>query len=226
MSHPAPRPPFQAVRSRPWLTAAAALAAALLCGLIWLTPWRLSQNLLVAWNIAASLYLAIAAFIMWRSDVEGIQQRAEAQDVGKWTILGLTGLAVAACVVAIATELMAAHALHGLDKAVNLGLGGATLVTTWLFVHTTFALHYAHAYYVALRRDPEPGLSFPGKDAAPDYVDFLYFAFIMGTAAQTADVAIISKSMRRLNLGHVVFAFFFNTTILAIAINIAASLLG
>lgn len=223
---PAPASPLSAIKARPWLATATLLAFGLVTALTLLTPWRLTQDILVAWNVAASLYLGAATVVMLRSDTEGIQRRAEAQDVGKWTILLLTGIAVAVCIVAIATELIAARDLHGLDKAVNLGLVGATIVTTWLFVHTTFALHYAHAYYVSLKTDPQPCLTFPDSDLTPDYVDFLYVAFIMGTAAQTADVAIASKAMRRLNLGHAVFAFFFNTTILAIVINIAASLVG
>ncbi|ESQ78932.1 DUF1345 domain-containing protein [Asticcacaulis sp. YBE204] len=229
-SRPIPSPPKSpsgpliAIKARPWLVTATALAFGMVTALTLLTPWRLAQDVLVAWNLAAGVYLSAAAVIMWRSDTDGIERRAEAQDVGKWTILLLTGMAVAVCIVAIATELIAARDLHGWDKAVNLGLVGATIVTTWLFVHTTFALHYAHAYYVSLKTTPEPCLTFPDKDCTPDYVDFLYFAFIMGTAAQTADVAIASPAMRRLNLAHAVFAFFFNTTILAIVINIAASL--
>ena len=68
----------------------------------------------------------------------------------------------------------------------------------------------------------QPCLDFPRLRA--DYVDFLYFAFVLGTTSQTSDVTINSSPMRRLALLHGVIAFFFNTTLLALMVNIAAGL--
>jgi uncharacterized membrane protein len=63
-----------------------------------------------------------------------------------------------------------------------------TIVSAWLFMHTVFALHYAHDFYMALSRNEENGgLDFPGTKH-PTYPDFLYFSYIIGTSAQTADV--------------------------------------
>jgi uncharacterized membrane protein len=42
--------------------------------------------------------------------------------------------------------------------------------------------------------------------------------------AQTSDVAVTSRAMRRLALAHGVVAFFYNTLILALAVNVAAGL--
>lgn len=222
-----PGHPFvRVVRSRPWLVAAAAFAVLLCLGLTQLVHLRLSQAILIAWNMSATLYLLMAARIMFAGDAEAVRERAAAQDVGRQAILILTGLAVLVCIIAIATELSEATRLHGQPRLVALVLAGATLLTTWLFVHTIFALHYAHGYYLAMQRDSEQPLIFPDKAGTPDYLDFAYFAFIIGAASQTADVAIASKGMRRLALGHCVFAFAFNTTILAVAINLAASLIG
>jgi uncharacterized membrane protein len=219
--------PFvRVVRSRPWLVAAAAFAVALVFGLTQFVHMRLSQAILLAWNLSSTLYLVMAARIMFAGDAEDLRQRAEAQDVGRQAILLLTGLAVVVCVIAIATELSEATRLHGQSRMLALLLAGATLLSTWLFVHTIFALHYAHGYYLAIGRKSEPPLIFPGKTSTPDYLDFAYFAFIIGAAAQTADVAIASKGMRRLALGHCIFAFAFNTAILAVAINLAASLIA
>jgi uncharacterized membrane protein len=85
-------------------------------------------------------------------------------------------------------------------------------------------MHYAHDYYVADTHGRPAGLSFP-QEPAPDYLDFLYFSCVIGTSGQTADVSFTSKAMRRIGLIHCVLAFFFNTTVLALTINIAASLL-
>ena len=68
------------------------------------------------------------------------------------------------------------------------------------------------------------GLAFPHEDA-PDYGDFLYFSFTIGAASQTSDVTILSRRMRRLVLAHTILAFLFNTTILALAINVGAGLI-
>jgi len=85
-------------------------------------------------------------------------------------------------------------------------------------------LHYAHDFYIAKERNHSGGLEFPGE-TSPDYSDFLYFACVIGTSGQTADVSFTSKSMRRTGLIHCVLAFFFNTTLLALAINIASGLI-
>ncbi|HFE8226979.1 DUF1345 domain-containing protein, partial [Escherichia coli] len=83
----------------------------------------------------------------------------------------------------------------------------------------------AHDFYMALSRNEENGgLDFPGTEH-PTYPDFLYFSYIIGTSAQTADVSITNKHMRLLNLFHAVLSFGFNTTILAICINVAAGFL-
>ena len=87
---------------------------------------------------------------------------------------------------------------------------------------SVFALHYAHEFYDEDSKS-RPKLEFPGSEQ-PDYFDFLYFAFVIGMTSQTSDVQIASSSMRRLVLIHGVITFFFNTTLLAITINIAAGL--
>ena len=48
----------------------------------------------------------------------------------------------------------------------------------------------------------------------------------IAVAVQTSDVAVTSRSMRKLVLGHSVLAFFFNLLILGLSINIAAGLVN
>ena len=62
------------------------------------------------------------------------------------------------------------------------------------------------------------GLDFPGT-AEPGGYDFLYFAFVIGMTAQTSDIAITSTAMRKINLVHAVVSFFFNTVLVAAAVN-------
>jgi uncharacterized membrane protein len=114
--------------------------------------------------------------------------------------------------------------MQGGLKYAHIALAALTIVSSWAFTHLMFALHYAHDYYVARAKGLPGGLDFPGE-SAPDYGDFVYFSFVIGTSGQTADVSFTSKSMRRIGLVHCVLAFAFNTTVLALTINIAAGLI-
>ena len=100
----------------------------------------------------------------------------------------------------------------------HVALAASTVVLSWTFLHTIFAVHYAHEYYSG----PDRGLEFPG-DEPPDYWDFIYYSFVIGTACATADVNVASKGLRRITTLHCIVAFFFNTTILALTVNIGAS---
>jgi uncharacterized membrane protein len=108
-----------------------------------------------------------------------------------------------------------------------LGVGAATTALSWLLVHLLFALEYARVYYAPSGTDAKicGGLDFPGGEQ-PNYVDFLYFSFVIGVACQTAEVATLSRSMRKLVLAQGLVAFVFNTVILAATINVAASMLS
>jgi uncharacterized membrane protein len=109
--------------------------------------------------------------------------------------------------------------------ALHVGLAGLTVVCSWFLVHTMFALHYAHDYYVARVLDPNApaSLNFPTEDE-PDYWDFMYFSFVLGMTAQVADVDINSRKFRKLCTLHGILAFYFNTAIVAMSINLIAGL--
>jgi uncharacterized membrane protein len=106
-------------------------------------------------------------------------------------------------------------------------LAFASVALGWLTIHTMAAMHYAHLYWrpCATETSPDVGksLDFPG-DAAPGAYDFLYFAFVIGMTAQTSDVAITSTPMRKVNLLHAIVSFFFNTVLVAAAVNSAVAL--
>ena len=98
----------------------------------------------------------------------------------------------------------------------------ATIALSWALVHTAFSLHYAHDYY----RGTKPGgLQFPSGDAhdEADYWDFVYFSFVIGMTAQVSDVGITDKIIRRTATVHGIISFVFNTALLALMVNIAAS---
>jgi uncharacterized membrane protein len=97
------------------------------------------------------------------------------------------------------------------------------VLLSWLFVHLSFTLHYAHEYYGD--GESRNGLSFPGPKRDVDYWDFAYFAVNIGAAGQTSDIQITTPQLRRIVLAHTALSFFFNTTVIALGVNVAASAL-
>lgn len=97
----------------------------------------------------------------------------------------------------------------------------------WLTLHTVAAFHYGHLYYAPASRNgaarDAAGLSFP-RTEEPGSWDFLYFSFVVGMTAQVSDVQVVTTSMRRLTMFHGIVSFFYNTVLLALAVNIIVSL--
>jgi uncharacterized membrane protein len=178
---------------------------------------------IIGWNAAAILYLVLAIKMMFWSTHEHMRARALRQDEGNTVVLILVITAALMCIGAIVAELAVVKDLKGELRYAHIFLSGLTIVTSWAFTQTMFALHYAHDYYVCAIKGEHGGLDFPGGQP-PDYGDFLYFASVIGTSGQTADVSLSSRKMRRTGMVHCVLAFFFNTTLVALTINIASGL--
>ncbi len=183
---------------------------------------RLPTRLILAWDFTATIYIAATLWMFVHSTVDMCRSHAALYDEGDWVILLLVIASAGASFVAIFAEL---PVLKQPEQSVSLALvlTGVTVALSWTFTHTVFTLHYAKVYY---RPDDDGpgGLEFPG-DREPDYRDFLYYSFVIGCAAQTGDVATTSIAMRYLSLVHGIVAFTFNTAILALTINVGASLL-
>jgi uncharacterized membrane protein len=189
----------------------------------------------VAWDCALIGFLALTMMMAGGATPAEMRWRAQFLDTGKWAILGLTTAAALAALLSIGFILPdAKHETDLLGKA-SVALAGLTILLSWVFAQTMFALHYAHEFYGdrrgtrAVKGDKltpshAGGLAFP-EEPTPDYWDFLYFSFVVGMTCQVSDVQVTSRSMRRLTLAHGLVAFLFNTVILALSINIAAGLL-
>jgi uncharacterized membrane protein len=178
---------------------------------------RLVTRLLAGWDIFVACYLVLAYIMMFRCGLAHIKRNAVLQDDGRFLILMMTALGAFASIAAIVLELGASH-----RSAPELALATVTIALSWATVHTTFALHYAHDYY----RGAKPGgLQFPSGDAHDhaDYWDFVYFSFVIGMTAQVSDVGITDKTIRRTATAHGIISFVFNTALLALMVNIAAS---
>jgi uncharacterized membrane protein len=177
---------------------------------------------LLGWNAGSLLYVVMASVMMSRSSQDDMSRRAAVQDDGRIAILVGVVIAAVASLFAIVAELGLAKDLKGDLKVLHVTLAILTIVSSWAFTQYMFAIHYAHDYYADETSPHSGGIQFPGTED-PDYFDFLYCAAIIGTSGQTADCSFTSKHMRRIALVHSVLAFFFNTTLIALTINIAAS---
>ncbi|MGI8526853.1 MAG: DUF1345 domain-containing protein [Pseudolabrys sp.] len=199
-----------------------ALGVAVALVLLAATDWRLSTKLLAGWDSFIALYLALIYQVMLQCGVEHIRARAAEEDEGAIAILMLTCVAAIASLFAIVLEVGNAKNLP--QGALLVALGTATIALSWSFVHTIFALHYAHEFYGEGRDRRTGGLNFPGR-GEPDYWDFLYFSLVIAMTSQVSDVTISSKSIRHVATMHGVLAFFFNLGILALTINMVSSMI-
>jgi uncharacterized membrane protein len=178
---------------------------------------RLVTRILFSWDIFLGFYLVLTTVMVLRCGLTHIRRNAILEDDGRFLILMVTALGAFASIAAIVFELGDSN-----RAAPQLTLAVVTIALSWAAVHTTFALHYAHDYY----RGTKPGgLQFPGGDKAeePDYWDFVYFSFVIGMTFQVSDVGITDRMIRRTATAHGVVSFVFNTALVALMVNIAAS---
>jgi len=209
---------------------ATGLAASLAVGFLLPDEIPVPTKALIAWNVGTWTYFALSARLILSATPESLRTNAKATDEGKVLILVLTCLAAGASIGAIGAQLGVAQSLAGVEKGLHVGLAAATIVSAWLLIHLVFAFHYAHEYYDEFEARPgkpaalRGGLVFP-ETQSPDYLDFLYFSYVVGTSGQTADISVSSRAMRRTVIVHCVLAFFFNSAVLALTINLVAGLI-
>jgi uncharacterized membrane protein len=177
---------------------------------------------LLGWNALIWAYLASVALTLVRADSGHIKRLALAQGESASVVLAIVVVAVMMSLVAVVFELIGAKAAGPHDRLLHAAFGFVTVIGSWLLLPMLFALTYASEYYGA---EPDCGLAFPDATPKfePEHTDFLYFSFTIAVTAQTSDVGVTSRAMRRLVLVQSLLSFVFNTTILAFAINAAAS---
>jgi uncharacterized membrane protein len=189
------------------------------------TPLSGLEKFLFVYNIFQWTYLLCLLFLVFTSSYRHIKERAIMEDESANFVLAISSTASIITLVTIALELGSAKETHGLLKSVHLILPAITLIGVWALLPTMYAIHYAHLYYLTENEEKRP-MRFPDAHITPDYIDFLYFSVTIAVASQTADVCVTSKRGRRLVLVQSVLAFLFNTSVLALGINVAASLLN
>jgi uncharacterized membrane protein len=215
--------PLRLARLHARLLISIAVGLAITLGLS-MTDWRMATKLLFGWDASVAIYLILIFQVVITCGIDEIRRRAAEDDEGALTLLILTGIAGLAILGAIVTELGIARVAAQPRSGLGIAFAMATIVVSWAFVHTIFALHYAHEYYGERGDHAIGGLTFPGRQA-PDYWDFVYFAMVIAMTSQVSDVVITSKVIRRIVTVHGALAFFFNVGILALTVNIISGLI-
>lgn len=203
----------------------AGIACGLLAGLLLDRRFAPMTRAVLAWDVGVMVFLTLAGVLFATARTAGMPARAEREEEGEWTIFGLTVAAAVFSLAAILGVFAGTKGLSPLVRDLHIALVAATLLLSWLMMHTTFALRYAHEFYASDLAPPafDGGLEFPGEPH-PDYMDFLYFSLVLGMTFQVSDVQITSRKLRRLAALHGLLSFLFNTIILALTVNIAAGL--
>lgn len=216
---------------RRWRVLGAA-ALGLLVTYITLVNGRLAPGLasLIGWNAAGFFYLATTLRMLLRDDEATVRRRAAVEDEGatvtQTIIISAVIASLAAAVLAL-RESKAAAAHNPIAPPWALAFSISTLLLSWVIVQTVFALHYAHRYFGDEDKDGEAdaGVKFPGQSPRT-YHDFIYMAVCIGASAQVSDFNIMNTGFRRLVTLHALLAFFFNTMVLALGINILAAIIS
>ena len=220
--------PMRFLRRKPRLTIALVLGI----GSAFPLPGGLSPvtRLLLAWNVSVWSYVAMMAWLMLRASPARVRSIAEREDPSAPVVLALMSLTAIASLAAIVIELASIKDQPAGTRWFHYSLTGSTLLGSWLALNAMFSGHYAHLYYNSPAG--KRALRFPdgGDDsrdgATPNYWDFLYFSFTIAVAAQTSDVSVMTRGMRKAVLAQSVLSFLFNAAIIGMSINVAAGLVS
>jgi uncharacterized membrane protein len=200
------------------------VSAALLCGIVaggLVSALGLrAPSILLGWDVAALSYAIGVWVAVWPLDAEATKRLAEREDPTRAAADFLLLTAAVASLAAVGVVLVSASHVHGTAQNVRVALGLASVVASWLLVHTVYTLRYAWLYYYV---DVDGGVSF-NQEAPPRYSDFAYLSFTLGMTFQVSDTDLQNEAFRRTALGQSLLSYLFGAGILATTINLVAGL--
>jgi uncharacterized membrane protein len=184
--------------------------------LVWPAPLDWHLRGVIAWDCAALVLLGLVWPHIATANAERTRLRAAAEDPGRKAVFLLAVTSSAFSLFAGVSVLRRARGFSAAESVLWSGLAVLAVLLAWFLTHTAYTLRYAHLFY---RRGGKEGLVFPGT-AHPSELDFAYFAFTIGMCFQVSDVVIASALVRRTALVHALLSFVYNTTILALVLNL------
>jgi len=196
-----------------------ALVMGIIAGIVCALTGSLRFIPLVGWDATVLVYVLWVWLGVWRMSADETKSHAVMENPGRTLTDTVLLLASIASIGAVVVLLVDASNSAGLTKATDIGLGLASIVLSWILVHTTYLLKYASLYY----GQPEGGVEFNDKEK-PRYQDFAYLAFTLGMTFQVSDTDLVTKEVRVTALKHALLSYVFGTVIIATTINTLASL--
>ncbi|MEI9910977.1 MAG: DUF1345 domain-containing protein [Bacteroidota bacterium] len=180
---------------------------------------------MIVWNAFAFSFIGTSWLVFFTRTSAQMRVRARQEDGNRVFVFTVILISSFASMFAVLLLVLSKDA-GGTPRIIYVPVAVATMLFSWIMVHTTFCFHYAHLYYDDAEEDTEifaGGLDFP-NEKRPDYMDFVYFSFGVGMSFQVSDVDITSRTIRRLVLLHGLLAFGLNTFVVALTINLIAGL--
>jgi uncharacterized membrane protein len=214
--------PLRILRARPYFSTGYALG---FVSYFLLAPVSsITMRAVLAWDIGSAIFLLLSVVWVFRVKDRDLAFDAKSHQEGEWSVFSLT--VIGAIMSFAAIILFSHHSGHKPLAGYYVAVVVTTLALSWLTTHVSFAYRYAHEYYSfdLGGEEMDRGIEFP-EDDKPDYLDFIYFSFVLGMTFQVSDCNITAKKLRRLATLQGLIGFLFNTVILALSVNIAASLL-
>lgn len=182
-------------------------------------------RIMIGWNCFSLSMIIISSLIFFSMRPRQIRVLAKTEDSGRIVVFIIVLIATLASLFGVLLLLGNKHAWL-LKKGLETFIYISGVIFSWLLLHTMFAYRYAVLYYGDHPLDPDThtvGLQIP-NELWPDYLDFAYFAFVIGMTFQVSDIEISSRTIRRMALIHGLLSFLFNTVIVALTINVIVDL--
>jgi len=206
------------------------LVAALIIFFVTHSRFSIATSLVLTWITFAITMMGLYLSTIFTVHPLEMKKIAKVQDSNRTIIFFFVLAAAVASLFVVVLLLSSAEQMKGTELSLHVFLSVTAVVCSWALVHTVFVFRYAHLFYENARKGTSSskyveGLEFP-EEKEPDYLDFTYFAFVIGMTFQVSDVEISSKRIRRLALMHSLVSFAFNTVIVALSINIISGLIS
>lgn len=177
--------------------------------------------LLALWCVIGTLYEVVVLIVLGRAakrpPIAG--DRPTRFEVGRVARV----VSMTATILASLIGFTAAVQVLGLHNDPDVGsitdiVGVWSMLLAWGFLHWGFSQIYYQRFYAS----DVPLLRFPGTEQ-PRFVDFVYFAYTLGTSFASSDVEVLGTRLRWTVLWHSVLSYFFNGLIIVLALNTITS---
>lgn len=181
-------------------------------------------RVMIGWDSFSICMIIISIVIFSSMRPRQIRVLAKTEDSGRIVVFIIVLVANVGSLLGVLLLLGNKNWLLG--KGVETFIYIAGVICSWILLHMMFTYRYALLYYGDHPLDPDThtvGLQIP-NELWPDYLDFAYFAFVIGMTFQVSDIEISSRTIRRVALLHGLLSFLFNTVIVALTINVIVDL--